>query len=254
MPINFQLADRRAAEDAREMAAAYALFLDDCERSKREPEDMIWRRTRETYLSRARTSLAAADQVSASAASLPVGGDEDRGQRQDAHRDHASVIDTGRQSLSEDLLIERGPLLNFWVSPIVMQHPHTLEMVTYKGVEWRFQAMKSTCLGTNQLFGHSNAQVIHDAIANAPQASEAKARGKQASISVPNWNQRALAEMFAAVFAKFSQHEDLRRQLVETGDRRLVEHRPDPVWGDNMDGSGQNLHGRVLMAVREFVR
>ncbi len=58
--------------------------------------------------------------------------------------------------------------------------------------------------------------------------------------------------MRAVVLAKFSQHDDLRAQLLATGDAQLVEHTErDAFWGDGGDGSGANMLGRILMDVRE---
>ncbi len=61
--------------------------------------------------------------------------------------------------------------------------------------------------------------------------------------------------MRQAVLAKFTQHEELRKLLIETGDAKLVEHTVnDNYWGDGGDGSGKNMLGRILMEVREKLR
>jgi len=50
-----------------------------------------------------------------------------------------------------------------------------------------------------------------------------------------------------AVLAKFTQHEGLRKLLLETGDSKLVEHTTnDSYWGDGGDGSGRNMLGIIL--------
>ena len=42
------------------------------------------------------------------------------------------------------------------------------------------------------------------------------------------------------IIAKFTQHEHLRRRLLSTGDRMLVEHSPfDSYCGDGPDGNGR---------------
>ncbi len=57
--------------------------------------------------------------------------------------------------------------------------------------------------------------------------------------------------MLAALRAKFTQHPDLRAQLLATGDAQLVEHTTnDRYWADGGDGSGQNRLGQLLMQVR----
>jgi N-glycosidase YbiA len=61
--------------------------------------------------------------------------------------------------------------------------------------------------------------------------------------------------MYTAVYAKFTQHEELRDRLLATGDAALIEHtRNDRYWGDGGDGTRCNMLGRVLMRVREELR
>ncbi len=61
--------------------------------------------------------------------------------------------------------------------------------------------------------------------------------------------------MRRAVLAKFTQHEELRRILLATGDAMLVEHtRNDSYWGDGGDGRGRNMLGQILVSVREELR
>jgi N-glycosidase YbiA len=71
----------------------------------------------------------------------------------------------------------------------------------------------------------------------------------------PDWEAVKDQVMRSAVRAKFTQHEDLRQMLLSTGDSTLVEHTAkDSYWGDGGDGSGRNMLGRILMAVREELR
>lgn len=61
--------------------------------------------------------------------------------------------------------------------------------------------------------------------------------------------------MRKAVRAKFTQHEELKKILLETADATLVEHTEnDSYWGDGGDGSGRNMLGRILMQVRQELR
>jgi ribA/ribD-fused uncharacterized protein len=61
--------------------------------------------------------------------------------------------------------------------------------------------------------------------------------------------------MRKAVRAKFTQHAELRAQLLGTGDAKIVEHTEnDSYWGDGGDGSGKNMLGLILMEVRERLR
>jgi ribA/ribD-fused uncharacterized protein len=61
--------------------------------------------------------------------------------------------------------------------------------------------------------------------------------------------------MYDAVYAKFSQHKELKKLLLDTGDSTIVEHtKNDAYWGDGGDGSGRNQLGKTLMKVREDLR
>jgi len=68
----------------------------------------------------------------------------------------------------------------------------------------------------------------------------------------PDWEQVKLDVMRKAVRAKFTQHEAIRRVLLDTGHATIVERTTkDRFWGDGGDGSGKNWLGRILMEVRE---
>ncbi|CAJ1427626.1 unnamed protein product [Effrenium voratum] len=68
-----------------------------------------------------------------------------------------------------------------------------------------------------------------------------------------DWEAVKVQVMRTAVMAKFSQHPELRRKLLEEIPREaaLVEHCGDAEWGDGGDGCGKNLFGRVLTEVRD---
>lgn len=71
----------------------------------------------------------------------------------------------------------------------------------------------------------------------------------------PDWEAVKDDLMRKAVMAKFTQHADLRAQLLGTGDAQIVEHTTnDSYWGDGGDGSGKNMLGIILMNVRERLR
>jgi ribA/ribD-fused uncharacterized protein len=66
-----------------------------------------------------------------------------------------------------------------------------------------------------------------------------------------DWESAKEGVMLEALRAKFSQHEDLKKVLLETGKRQLVEHtRHDWYWADGGDGSGRNRLGELLMLAR----
>src|SRR5213079_62586 len=71
----------------------------------------------------------------------------------------------------------------------------------------------------------------------------------------PDWERVKDAIMREAVYAKFTQHDDLRAVLLGTGDALLVEHTEnDSYWADGGDGSGKNRLGQILMRVRDELR
>ena len=60
--------------------------------------------------------------------------------------------------------------------------------------------------------------------------------------------------MKKALVTKFTQHEDLKKLLISTGDAKLIEHTVnDAYWGDGGDGKGQNFLGLLLMQVRDEI-
>ena len=57
--------------------------------------------------------------------------------------------------------------------------------------------------------------------------------------------------MYKALLAKFTQHNDLKKLLLGTGERKLIEHSPyDSYWGDGGNGTGMNRLGELLMRLR----
>ena len=80
------------------------------------------------------------------------------------------------------------------------------------------------------------------------------------------WDKSKLGIVWQGNFLKFSQNESLKRFLLSTEDKTLVEASPfDAVWGVGMRDSdpeiynpemwrGQNLLGKTLMSVRDFLK
>lgn len=157
-----------------------------------------------------------------------------------------------RAKRPEKLLIQRGILLNFWITPFWLPHPLTDELFCYPGVEWRFQSYKS-------LFVHGlrfNERVaLHDMIAGSGRARGAADQGRALpNLNITKWNRYSYNVMLLANLAKFTQHEGAKRALLSTGDKYLVEHRRDPIWGDGMDGSGKDQQGEILRKVRAVIK
>lgn len=72
------------------------------------------------------------------------------------------------------------------------------------------------------------------------------------------WNLVKDEIMEEVVRAKFTQHPDLARKLVDTGDAELIEgrnFRPDYYWGMKLStGEGQNRLGKILMKIRDELK
>ena len=87
----------------------------------------------------------------------------------------------------------------------------------------------------------------------APKPRDAAAMGRDRSHPLrPDWEQVKETIMKAAIYAKFTQHEDCKQLLLSTGDAELIEHTTnDNIWADGGDGSGQNLLGKILMDMRK---
>ena len=67
-----------------------------------------------------------------------------------------------------------------------------------------------------------------------------------------NWDNIKDNVMYDALKAKFTQHNELAVLLLETGNKKLIEHTEnDAYWGDGGDGTGKNRLGKLLMKIRE---
>ena len=66
-----------------------------------------------------------------------------------------------------------------------------------------------------------------------------------------DWKSIKKDVMYKALLAKFTQHDYLRKLLLGTGERKLIDHNPyDSYRGDGGDGMGQNHLGELLMQLR----
>ena len=68
----------------------------------------------------------------------------------------------------------------------------------------------------------------------------------------PDWEEIKDKVMLQALRMKFSQHPEIAKELLATGDAIIIEHtRNDAYWADLGDGSGKNKLGLLIMQVRE---
>lgn len=87
-------------------------------------------------------------------------------------------------------------------------------------------------------------------------AAESKRLGREVVLR-PHWDVLKVGIMRDVVLAKFTQNDDLRKQLLATGDTELVEGNRwgDVFWGVSLyRHHGENHLGKILMGVREELR
>lgn len=71
----------------------------------------------------------------------------------------------------------------------------------------------------------------------------------------PDWDMVKIGIMRDILRAKVAQHEYVRRKLLDTGDRELVEDSwRDSFWGWGPDGNGLNILGKLWMEIRAELR
>ena len=71
----------------------------------------------------------------------------------------------------------------------------------------------------------------------------------------PDWDSVKVDIMREILREKANQHEYVRRKLLATGDRELIEDSwRDDFWGWGPNKDGQNMLGRLWMGIREEIR
>jgi hypothetical protein len=91
--------------------------------------------------------------------------------------------------------------------------------------------------------------------AKGPMAAASLGRNRSLPLR-PDWESVKDNVMREVVEAKFRQHDDIRQQLLATGDAVLIEDTSssgDAYWG-KVNGQGKNMLGVILMEVREKLR
>lgn len=101
-----------------------------------------------------------------------------------------------------------------------------------------------------------NAPEVRDSIRFATSAHEAfKIAERYKAVRRPDWDSVKADIMKAILCEKALQHEYVRRKLLATGDRELIENSwRDDVWGWGPNRDGQNLLGKLWMEVRAELR
>lgn len=133
-------------------------------------------------------------------------------------------------------------LTNFYPSPI------TINFITYPTVEHYFQSQKFSDINIRKQISMSNTP--REAFNLAQNYSKQNPQSMHS-----DWHSsRKYRIMKEALIQKFSQNPTLRKLLIDTGNKVLVEHTDkDAEWGDGGDGSGNNNLGKLLMEVRQGI-
>ena len=133
---------------------------------------------------------------------------------------------------------EYGYLSNF------SHHGFTLDGLYWPTSEHYFQAQKFL----------DEAARENVRLANNPSQAARAGRNRELPIR-DDWDSVRCKVMERAVYAKFSQNDDILRELLSAGDEELVEDtRDDYFWGCGQDRTGENNLGKILMQVRESLR
>lgn len=93
---------------------------------------------------------------------------------------------------------------------------------------------------------------LRDAIRHAPSAHEALKIAEGAKdYRRRDWDEVKVGVMRNIIKAKSEQHEYVRRKLLETGTRELIEDSwRDDFWGSGKNGDGRNMLGKLWMEIR----
>lgn len=99
-------------------------------------------------------------------------------------------------------------------------------------------------------------ETIAAMIADAPSAQEAfKIAQEGKEFCRADWDEVKVDFMRQILVAKAEQHEYVRRKLLATGDRLLVENSwRDDYWGWGPNRDGQNMLGTIWMELRTELR
>jgi len=111
----------------------------------------------------------------------------------------------------------------------------------WKTVEHYFQAMKSEDIDVRELICKSSIP------------SQAKSMGRKINIR-EDWEEIKDNVMFKALLCKFTQHDDLMKKLINTGEEQLIEDSEnDYYWGWGKNHTGKNKLGKLLEKVRDIL-
>ena len=105
-------------------------------------------------------------------------------------------------------------------------------------------------------FNHLAGRGVQELLQDARSAHEAFTLSqKHKALRRPDWDDVKMDIMRDILRAKAEQHEYVRRKLLATGDRTLIENSwRDDFWGWGPNRNGQNMLGKLWMEVRAELR
>lgn len=97
---------------------------------------------------------------------------------------------------------------------------------------------------------------VQNAISASRSAHDAfKIAQRYKDLRRPDWDQVKVDVMREILRAKVEQHEYVRRKLLATGSRELIENSwRDDFWGWGPQRDGQNMLGKLWMEIRDELR
>ena len=147
---------------------------------------------------------------------------------------------------------ENGYLSNWYLSHF------TLNGITFTSMEQYMMYTKAVVFGDIEIAKH-----IH----STDDVAKIKALGRSVkNYNDSHWNGIRQIIVYEGLYAKFSQNEELKKQLLSTGDAVLAECSiRDTIWGiglsmrspdrfDQAKWKGQGLLGYAIMLVREKLK
>lgn len=168
-----------------------------------------------------------------------------------------------------------GEFSNFYHSPFKSISPQIFlnkngkkEEVTFSCTEQYFMYQKAKLFGDKLI----SAKILQLNLGNGVHPKQYKDLGRKVqNYNDEMWNRVRFNMMLKGLHLKFSQNERLKKMLLDTGDKILVEASPfDSVWGIKKgvrtkqgvetnwkkvhSWNGQNLLGFALMELRDILR
>lgn len=123
-------------------------------------------------------------------------------------------------------------------------------------VEWRGRKWATSEHAYQAAHFFETAPELAEKIFHLPSAHEAFKLAKASGRFAPkNWEEIKVGIMEDICRHKLAQHEYVRRKLLQTGNRPLVEDSPtDACWGWGPNRDGRNELGKVWMRLRDELK